>query len=212
MQIVYTLPDGTAASITPDACVEESHDGSADVTEDAVESGAPISDHVRQKQDVLTLQIVISNSPITQPPDQMSGVTSSVTAVALTGVKQQASLLTFSGNFDRVGVINDELHRLMNEGVLLTITTSLRTYDNMVLHGISAKRNVTQAHALYAQLTFKQIRIVQTQTAPAPSVPRARSSAARGQQTPTPNPAQPTSQANASLWSWLSGTGIAVAP
>lgn len=212
MQITYALANGQAASITPDACVEEAHDGSSDVTEDAVESGAPISDHVRQKQNMLTLQIVISNSPIVQPPDQMSGVTSSMQAVQLTGTKQQAVLLTYSGNFDRVGVVHDELHRLKDEGVLLTVTTSLKTYDSMILYGISVKRNASYAHALYANLTFKQIRIAQTQTAPAPSIPRARSGAARGQQTPTATPAQPASQANASLWSRLSGTGIAVPP
>jgi hypothetical protein len=212
MQIAYLLASGQPATITPDACVEEAHNSSADVTEDAVEVGAPVSDHVRQKPEELTLDIVISNSPIEQPVDQMSGVTSSMQAVQLTGQKQQATVLTFSGNFDRVGVVHDELIRLKNEGVLLTITTSLRTYDNMVLRSINANRNARLAHTLTAQLGFKQVRIAQTQTAPAPSIPRASSRNARGQQAANAQTGQPATQANASFWSRATNTGISVTP
>jgi hypothetical protein len=200
MQIAYLLASGQPATITPDACVEEAHNSSADVTEDAVEVGAPVSDHVRQKPEELTLDIVISNSPIEQPVDQ------------LTGQKQQATVLTFSGNFDRVGVVHDELIRLKNEGVLLTITTSLRTYDNMVLRSINANRNARLAHTLTAQLGFKQVRIAQTQTAPAPSIPRASSRNARGQQAANAQTGQPATQANASFWSRATNTGISVTP
>lgn len=211
MQITYTLANGQAASITPDACVEEGHNGEADVTEDPVESGAPISDHTRAKNDAVTLQIVVSNSPLTQPPDNMGGVTSAVQAVQLTPT-QSANLLTFSGNFDRVGAVFEELHRLKNEGVICGVTLSLKTYDSMVLRSIDARRSAMQGNALYATLGFKRVRIAQTQTAPVPSVPRARSSAARGRQTAQAQPGQPASQANASFWSRTTGQGIAVIP
>ncbi len=125
-------------------------------------------------------------------------------------VKQQAALLTFSGNFDRVGVVHEELLRLKREGVLLTVTTSLRTYDNMILRGVTVSRNVTLGNALSAQLSFKSVRIAQTQTAPAPSLPRASTRTARGQQTAQAQAGQPATQSNASLFSRLTGTGISI--
>jgi hypothetical protein len=91
------------------------------------------------------------------------------------------------------------------------VSLSLKTYDNMVLRAIDARRDAQHGNALYATLGFKRVRIVQTQTAPAPSTPRARSSAARGRQT-AQTAGQPASQANASAWARMSGQGISVIP
>lgn len=208
--ITYQLPSGQATSITFDATPEQVHDSDADVTEDPVESGAPISDHVKPLPRKVSLSIVVSNTPIAQPPDQMNGVTGSVAPLDL-GKGVTANVLQWSGTFDRVKTVHEELERLKDTGTLVTIVTSLRDYPNMVLKSISARRSAEIGDSLEANLQFVQVRIANTTTAPAPATPRATRRGGNGAQAAQAQAAgQPANAGGGSMAANLTGLGIRV--
>lgn len=60
----YEDPSGKNIAIAFDATMREQHSSSSLITEHAVEDGANISDHMRPENDRLTLDIVVSNTPI----------------------------------------------------------------------------------------------------------------------------------------------------
>lgn len=66
--IHYQDASGADIAIAFDATVRERHSLSALITEHAVENGSNISDHMRPDNDRLSLEIVISNTPIRTGP------------------------------------------------------------------------------------------------------------------------------------------------
>lgn len=63
-EISFTRENGEAVVISIDATIEEVHSAAASVTEFAVEKGVAISDHVRAENAFISMEIVISNTPI----------------------------------------------------------------------------------------------------------------------------------------------------
>lgn len=51
-----------------DAIISSSHADTAKATKHSIESGAPVSDHVRPEPETLTLSVVVSNTPVRWPP------------------------------------------------------------------------------------------------------------------------------------------------
>lgn len=210
--LVYALPDGTMTSITFDAASEQAHEAEAEVTEDPVEDGAPISDHVRPVPRKVQLTVHVSNTPIEQPPDQMNGVTGSVQAFQI-DKDVTANVMRWSGAFDRVKTIHGELDRLRESGTVVQLVTSLKTYENMILRSISARRTAAVGNALEATLSLVQIRIVQTTTAAVPATPRATRRRGNGNQTPAGQPAgQPANAGASSMLANLTGLGRSILP
>lgn len=120
-----------------DASITETHQGDAEVTEHPIETGGNIVDHVRPKAETLTLEGIISNTPIAQGKHEED---------------------TVQGNYNRLRAMKDE-------GQLLTIRTRLRTYANMVMTSFQVPRNAQTGDVLRFTATFKQIRFVTNQTA-----------------------------------------------
>lgn len=58
----------------------------------------------------------------------------------------------------------ERLRLLQDNAVLLTVVTSLRVYENMLLENLSAPRTTKDAGGLRAIATFKQVRLVQNKT------------------------------------------------
>jgi hypothetical protein len=207
--ISYTLESGEAASIVLDASITELHEAEAEVTEDQVETGSPISDHVRPLQRKIGIEGFVSNHPIEVPASNMQGITGAVERVEFPGGLGGANVLRFSGDFDRVRAVEEELDRLRTGGILCTLSTSLRVYENTVLRSFAVKRDATSGNALPVSLSFVQIRIAEVRTVPVPSIPRAARRAARGAQNPTPTEeATAEGSGNDSLFSRLTGMGI----
>lgn len=179
--LVYSLPNGQTSSITFDACTEQGHESENDVTAEPVESGAPTTDNSRPMQRKVTLQVLVTNTPLKAPPDQFSNVTESRAPVTLKdGTK--ANLLQWSAPFDRVAVVERELDRLRENGVRVQLVTSLKTYDDMVIRSLSIQRTNAYGNALHAQISLVQVRVINTQTSATPSVPLAARRRARGNQ------------------------------
>lgn len=205
--ITWTLPDGQAQSIEFDAVVRDTHESSAEVPEHTIEKGANISDHIRPNLDSVTIQAVVSNTPIRQPGTQMDGVRGRQIGLEIVGprsppfvgalgaaarviagggnvVLAKANVLNFTDQFDRVRTVYEELLNLEKDGTVIGIVTSLREYENMVIRRISPVREAASSNALVVTIEATEIRIVDSEIvqAPEPVEVRGNRSSNQGQQ------------------------------
>lgn len=140
------------SSITLDASVRETHTSTAFVTNHPVESGVDISDHVRRQPDSLVIEGIISNTSI-EFPANVPGVAA---------VKGIATIIGGVEN-DPVHTAYRELKNLVEGKKLVSIVTSLRKYDNMLLEEFSVNRDATNGNALNFTVRAREIRIANIQ-------------------------------------------------
>lgn len=187
---------GNLKQITFDATPSETHLISATVTEHPVEKGVALTDHVRPNPFKITLEVVISNTPIDLPSSADDSFTdgakrqaqqvslslspsSQMTQGANNGAAAKfqdtspsanATAFQFSVQFDRVRKIYEALQNLVGNSTPITIQTSLCLYDNMEIVNISVPRSVEMgANALRFTMDCQEIRTVESQTVPTPA-------------------------------------------
>jgi hypothetical protein len=296
-EILFKRPSGgESVIISMDCTIEEIHMTSAAVTEYAVEKGANISDHVRAENDRLIMDVMISNTPITdkrsrapaegqapqhshmdgavgertpaslesfvqssprrrsgdpimvnpgRAPQTLRGVGSAIQlstfavgvgSPALAGLnilgsiqvpgtppefqaqaeEQQRTIpvspevLQFATKFDRVRGVYEELRAIQRTGTVVTIITSLRQYDTMVIERVTAPRTAAVGHALRFTIEAKQVRIGTTQTVSLtdPVQPRDKAKANKGNKATVPANAAEEKKTNASTLQLMSTDGI----
>jgi hypothetical protein len=138
------------AGFEVDAALSETHSFESEVTEHPVENGADIADHVRARPISVQIDCVVSDTPIG----------------TLVSSRSDTSLPS-----------SDALAKLMqirDEREPVTISTALRTYDNMVLQSLSIPVDATTGYALRFSATFTQIQLVTNErTTVRVSLPRA---------------------------------------
>lgn len=127
-----------------DVVLSESHSADADATDHPVEQGVNITDHVRVKPETLTIEGLISNTPI---------------PTAARAEKEQ-----IWGDPGPAETARDTLTRLKNNGDLLTVITKLRTYTNMVITSLSFPRDSKTGNALKFSVTLKNVVVVRSET------------------------------------------------
>lgn len=271
--LVYRRPDDQLAFIEFDATISEGHSAGVLITDEAVEEGANISDHVRVNPDLLTLDVSVTNTPIRFPPAGSFAIQSSEGAVLKlaeqrrafanrqnnqaeidtmdvgiipakfrdgdpsiqrgrngevifgTGVRtpdiapqitpsaiiepdtelKSVEVLQFQEDFDRVFDIYEELIRLMNQGQVFNVLTSLRDYESMAIHSVDTSRTAGTAHSADIIVVMKTIRIVTSETVqlPDPVEPRGQNRNNGGGQ--STDEATPEEEENVSLWYRLAG-------
>lgn len=191
MQILYER-DGNLLFVDFDATVKELHASSAIATEHYVEDGVALTDHVRPERDRLSAEAHVTNTPIRTISGAEDGAVSAfqVTTQAtgfdrLAKVKRNgqvdqatressdndfnANVLQWPSEFDRVTDVYTVLRDLMVEGIELTILTSLRQYDSMVLVDMGAPRDGgDNSNAIMFSLEFVEVRKAQTETVDSP--------------------------------------------
>lgn len=137
-----------------DVVVTEQHASDSDVTDHPVEVGIDITDHFRPKPRVLKLDCVLTDTPI--GPGQL----------AVPGRSRDAY---------------EEIARLQTSGTLITVTTQLRQYENLLITSLGAPIDVATGDGLKFSMTMKEIRTVESKTVPVRvSVPRAAKKAKLG--------------------------------
>lgn len=153
---------------------EERHRMSAQVTEHPVERGASITDHMRPERDVLTLQVVISATPLFAPDEDLP---------------------------TRIRDAWEQLLDARNRALLAVVTTSTRTYEDMVLIEAVASKRSADGTWLRAELTFAEVVLVATELVddPTPARPRDRIQKNVGDQATTEAPPQLRSVARRAL-------------
>ncbi len=119
-----------------DCSLNESHSFESDVTEYPVESGSNIVDNIRPLPIVVEMECLVTDTPI-------------------------GPIITKRPLESPVQSAYDLLMRIRDRREPVTIQTSLRTYENMALKGLSIPRSSGGASALHFTATFHQIQIVE---------------------------------------------------
>lgn len=147
--------------------------GSNTITDHPVEVGFNASDHSRPNPDQLQVEIYVSDTPLSieqmqraQKFMQQSGVINPYSSEsAPTGLLNPYGV----GISDVIAVpgysraVRDRLQQYRITGVLLTVSTAIKTYTSMMIESISEQRSAQDAEALHATINFKFIRVVQNQ-------------------------------------------------
>ncbi len=171
--------------LTLDASLSETHAQEAEATDHPVESGSNITDHVRPKPQMLTLEGLISNTPIVNP---------------------------FTGSFAQGPFLPDQpgsaeaahfaLKQRLQAGATHIIQTKLDTYSNMLLISKNEPRSAQIGDALQFTLIFKEIRIVFNQTVTVKTAgPQHQPGTDKGKRVATPATATATQKTQAAaMW------------
>ena len=140
----YPEPKSRLGEIVVDAFINETHTFSSEITEDPIESGGTIVDHVYQMPFSLSIEGIISNTP-------MSLIGLTVFDSVDRYFKDESN--NFASN--AFAKIEDVFKR--REAI--SIATSLKTYDNMVLESLSVERGGGQQESLRFSCTARQIKL-----------------------------------------------------
>jgi hypothetical protein len=159
-----------------DATRAEEHTFKSKATQHEVEDGANISDHVIKGGRMVTLNGVISDDPISitaAAVGGISGITGSLVgglggAVATGAISKIGSELISTGSKPSKDAI-DILEYIYEENIPLMITTSLKTYTNMIMESLTVPRNSRNANSLEFSASFKEIRIVENEVVEIPA-------------------------------------------
>ncbi len=126
-------------SITLDVSLIEEHSVEIELTDHPVEKGADITDHKRRKPVALRLTGVISNTPL----ELLGGGLDA-------GNRAEAAWST--------------LETLQAGAELITVVTTLKTYENMQIVTMRAPRDVKRGNVLEVTLEFRELIQVESET------------------------------------------------
>jgi hypothetical protein len=143
--------------INLDASVREVHSVSGEVSEHPVEKGTDIVDNYRVLPRQLQIDGVVTNSPLSTAFPGSSLINSAIAVL--------------SGDREPIKIAWQEFERFFDEAVVLTITTSLRDYPNMVLTGLEVTRDAGNATKLTFTASAREIIFVDTQEGDALAIP-----------------------------------------
>ncbi|CAB4197858.1 hypothetical protein UFOVP1309_38 [uncultured Caudovirales phage] len=130
-------------SLDFDATLDELHEWKNEVTQNPVETGSPISDHVIEKSDKLRIQGVITNSPLRgEFAGQYFG-----------GDTQSPRIQTA---FEAIR----ELHKARD---VVVVYTKHAIYTDMVIESVSIPRNAQIGEEMQFTMELVNIRLVETQ-------------------------------------------------
>ena len=130
-------------SIDFDATLDELHEWKNEVTQNPVETGSPIADHVIEKPDKLRLQGVITNSPLRGPDAGKY----------------------FGGQIevDRVQDKFETIYILFKQKEKIIVYTKHKIYTDMVIESVSIPRNAQIGEEIQFTMELVNIRLVATQ-------------------------------------------------
>lgn len=183
--------DGTGNTLLVelDATPTQAWESTAEVTKHPVETGSAIGDHVKPANDAITVEGVITNTPVIVPATQMQGATRAPGTLDLPG-GGSVSVQRWSGPFDRVSECRELLRSLVKAGLPATLSTGrregLRFDDNLVLVRFRVDRDATTGNSINVSLDFEQLRVVSTSRVAVPSVRRLQVPESRGTAPPVP--------------------------
>lgn len=146
-----TLIESDLISVDLDVTLDEAHEWLSDVVTNPVEIGSPITDHIQQQPDKLTITGFISDSPITD------------------SIASQLSTIGDSEFGTRVQTAFDLLRTLIASKKLVTVYTRYRIYTDMALASINIPRSAGLGEAIQFTAQFTHVRMVETKTVDVPA-------------------------------------------
>jgi len=175
LSLLFKKTKGSVGLVEFDATLSETHNKSVQLTDHPVEAGADITDHVRRQPEEISINGIVSNTPI-------------VFLASIFAASPIKDDLTRPS--DRAGLAYAELKRLMDDGEVVDVITTLREYENMVITSMSVERSAATGNVLNASLSLREIVLVETETveAPQPVTKANEKSKPVGKQVTTPAP------------------------
>lgn len=154
-----------------DAVTKEVQEWAGVSTEHPVEGGTS-SDHKTPQQDIITLEVRVTNQPLDVPPP--SGfVRRNVVTTLDTKTVRGMTVQGYSKAFDRVADVSDTLYRLAREPILVTVATRFRTYESVSIERVVWPRTKpSDVHTF--NIDLKRITVVSTRQVEAPESREAR--------------------------------------
>lgn len=149
LSLLFKKANAEIGGIKIDASVSETHLTEMDLTENPVENGAKITDHVQIKPNELTIEGVISDSPLGDNFVQ-----------SIVNLEQKIS--TFFGTEKRSIDAYNQMLKLQRSRDPFTVTTGLKVYSNMILTSLSINRTSETSNAIHFTANMKEIRIIGT--------------------------------------------------
>jgi hypothetical protein len=153
--VTEPLYDGTEDVVTEiplDARVSSTYRFSSEITEFPVESGATITDHVHLRPDEITLEGVVSDTPVNELPTYL-------------GLRGDGEGQT-SG--PRTQSAFDALFVCWRDRLPLTVVTRYMIFDDMLIESFEVPRRPDDGEALWFSCNLKKIVTVETLTAALP--------------------------------------------
>lgn len=160
--LVYNATPTTLDSLEVDCTVSETHQADVEITEHPVEDSASVSDHMRPKQETVTISGIVTGTP------SITG-----TSRTVTGTSPQGKEFKFTssvpedvanGALTRIEAARDTLYRIKDGGRLVTVVTGVKTYENMGLKSLTITRDGTTGVALHFVAVFVQVKVVSLKT------------------------------------------------
>ena len=155
---------------TIDAALHETHVREAEVSDYEVESGADVTDHVRNHPVSLEIEGLVSDTPI--------GAIASTRANA-TGSSSSTGELLFLPSEEAFA----RLEEIFGNREPVTIETSTKTYESMILVNLEVPIDAQTGDALRFTASFRELRLVKVnRTAVRVATPTAAGKSNRGNQ------------------------------
>ena len=133
--------------VSVDASISESHSIEGEITSHPVESGSDITDHYRVNPREISLEAVVTSTPIATGYPAQTAINSVKSIIA---------------KDDPVMNAWQEVERYFEKRIIITINTSLKKYKNMILTSFNVTRNSAKGQSLHFSLTAREIRVVST--------------------------------------------------
>ena len=138
---------GEYANIEFDAVLAENHSWSADATTNPVETGSPITDHVIEQADTLTIAGFVSDASISL----------------------SSNFTQFSGDQPKTKVAFDALREAIKAKKTVSVYTKFKVYTDMIITKIDIPRVPENGGSIEFSIDFLNIRMVSTQLVDIPT-------------------------------------------
>ena len=160
VSLLINKPLASIGSVEIDASVSEIHSSSADITEFPVEDGSLITDHINKKPDVVQIEGYVSNTPIKSLTDIFGLATFNSLGNLAQGISNDLAKKSY-----------DKLLEIVEGNELITIVTTLRTYENMAIESFIVNRSASDGDSLHFTAIARQITLVQIAESVFPTEP-----------------------------------------
>lgn len=179
-----TFEDSVGTAFTFDCVTNESHKLSQTLTRHPIEDGSSVNDHVIKPPNKIRLSTIKSSHPMsleTAIQNLAVGVAGSVvsssggevgsilgavtTAVGVSLVNDYTVEGEDGKRYTPVQIAFNALEKMRDDATLLTVTTEIKTYTNMVIVDVDIPRNSRNRYSLDADITLEEVRIAKSATA-----------------------------------------------
>jgi len=157
-----------------EATIKETHTMTTELTENPIEDGGYVTDHANIKPRELQIEAIITDNPISFQAAIIGNAAGLVGGIIGRAVKNNyvqaiatgalASIVTkiakLSNPGSRTGDAMDKLIGAWEGATPISVTESLRQYQNMVITNMVFNRDKETANTLKFTVTLKEIRVV----------------------------------------------------